>query len=206
VSSLEEKLSKQLVIKDNIGVAQQEVTSLLGGKEKAENSLTMLRSTQSLFSPTGIPAYILDSIISMFNDKIQNYISNIWPQSSFELQSFRENKAGQVSAKMSDNLTIDGVKVPVHSLSGGEIRCLSIAIDMALLDVVMNYTGVDISPIILDEPFENLDVNTREIVIDMLRQVASDRLVIVIDHATETQAMFDTIINIEKRDSISRIA
>ena len=106
---------------------------------------------------------------------------------------------------MSDSLTVDGVKRPLGSLSGGERRCLSLAIDFALADIVSRYTGADLNPLILDEPFDHLDTANRTKVIDLLREMGQKRCIVVIDHASEAKAMFDRSLVVTKRNGISTI-
>jgi DNA repair exonuclease SbcCD ATPase subunit len=169
-------------------------------------SLDTMKTASQTLSNTGIPAYIMDSVVDAFNDKVQQYLQYIWPQVTYSLNTFRESKSGAVTAKMSDSLTIDGQPYSLGALSGGERKCLSLAIDFAILDVISQYTGATLSPIILDEPFDHLDASNRARTINLLRELSKDRLIIVVDHAAESQALFDQTITVSKRSGISSVA
>ncbi len=58
---------------------------------------------------------------------------------------------------------------------------------------------------ILDEPFNGLDSIGRELVIDILTKFSQNRQVWVVDHASETKAMFNQVVRIEKRGGVSKI-
>lgn len=174
--------------------------------EKISDEITRLEVASSILSPTGAPAYVMDAVIQSLNDRIQEIIQLIWPNSSYELLSFRENKSGSVTSKMSDSLTIDGSKRSIGSLSGGERRCLSLCIDFAISEVVSRYTGAILNPLILDEPFDHLDNANRARVIEFLKEMAADRCIVVIDHASEAKALFDESITITKRNGISVVS
>ena len=174
-------------------------------KSKTDDILK-LEAASMVLSPTGAPAYIMDSVIQALNDKIQEIIQLVWPSSSYELLSFKENKSGSVVSKMSDSLIIDGVKRSVGSLSGGERRCLSLSIDFAIAEVVSRYTGAHINPLILDEPFDHLDAANRTRVIEFLKEMASKRCIVIIDHASEAKSLFDQSITIVKRNGVSAIS
>lgn len=168
--------------------------------------LNMAKTVSQAMSPTGIPAYILDSVVDSFNDKVRQYLQYIWSQASYTLNTFKENKSGGVSAKLSDSLSIDGVTYAIGSLSGGERRCLAIAIDFAILDVISQYTGSVLSPVILDEPFDHLDASNRARCINLLRELSRDRLIVVIDHASESKSLFDSCLMVNKKSGISYIS
>lgn len=170
------------------------------------SDIIKLEAASMVLSPTGAPAYVMDSVIQSINDGIQEIIQLIWPNSSYELLSFKENKSGTVTSKMSDSLTIDGVKRPVGSLSGGERRCLSLSIDFAIAEIMSRYTGAQLNPLILDEPFDHLDATNRSRVIEFLKEMATKRCIVVIDHASEAKALFDQSLTIVKRNGISTVS
>ena len=197
---------KQAAMIAKIGHIKHEIEKLSEKLEEKKNRIELLQTGSVILSPLGAPAYVMDSVVQGINDKIHDIIQLIWPNSSYELQSFKENKSGKVTTKMSDQFSIDGVKRSIGSLSGGERRCLSIAIDFALVSVVSAYTGAELNPLILDEPFDHLDASNRAKVIDLLREMANERCIIVIDHAAEAKAMFDKSINVVKKSGITMVS
>jgi DNA repair exonuclease SbcCD ATPase subunit len=205
IDSLNEKLEKQAEIVAKISTAKKLIKGLVDKIVVLKDEILVYEAVSSALSPTGAPAYVVDSIIDRFNDKVSQYVSLVWPNATYLLQSYKENKSGDIKAKFSDQLTIQGIERSIGSLSGGELRCLSLAVDFAIIDVVETTFGISINPIILDEPFEALDSLNRERVIDVLETLSADRQILVVDHASESKAMFSSIIRVEKKDGISLI-
>ena len=169
------------------------------------NETSILGAVDSIFDSTGAPAYIIDCIVDLINEAVSSNIIDIWPNASYSVKTYKENKDKSVKAKMSETLTIDGVERSVGSLSGGEFRALSLALDFAILDVLSAQYNLNLNPIILDEPFSGLDNLGRELVIDVLTKVSQNRQIWVVDHASEAKSMFNSTVRVEKRNGISSI-
>jgi DNA repair exonuclease SbcCD ATPase subunit len=174
--------------------------------ESIEEQITLNQTLNSVFAPTGATAYVLDSAIDVFNERVAYYVSLIWGNASYTLLSYKENKTGDIRAKLSENLVIGGKERSIGALSGGEHRCLSLAIDFAVIDVLETMFGIVLNPIMLDEPFNDLDAANRERVIDLLDKIAANRQIWVIDHASEVRTAFSTVVRVEKRSGISALA
>lgn len=173
-------------------------------KELTEN-ISIYSALSHIYSPVGAQAYILDNVVEMFNQRILEYVSMIWPNASYELRTYKENKSGGIKAKLSDKLTISGKDTSLGSLSGGELKCLCLSIDLAIVDIMELMLGAKISPYILDEPFGGLDASNRERAISILEGVSKNRQICVIDHQSETRACFSDIIRVEKRNGVSSV-
>jgi DNA repair exonuclease SbcCD ATPase subunit len=159
-----------------------------------------------MYSATGAQAYILDSVIESFNERVSEYVNLLWSNLTYELKSYKETKDGDVSAKFSETIVMGHKTISVGSLSGGEFRALSLCIDFALVDVMERQFGLSISPVILDEPFDGLDGVGREVIIELLETISGKRQVVVIDHASEAKAMFSKVISVELRNEISAVS
>lgn len=166
----------------------------------------LFKTVASFYSPTGAQAYILDHVIDSFNERVSDYVGFLWSNMTYQLKSYKETVKGDVTAKFSEHLMMDGRPVSIGSLSGGENRALSLCVDFALIDVMERQFGVAMSPIILDEPFDGLDGAGREFIIELLEKFSTDRQVVVIDHASEVKSMFTKVINVEKRNGVSTVS
>ena len=129
----------------------------------------------------------------------------MWDFASYELIPYKEKEDGELSTKFSEKFTINGKEVSVGSLSGGEYRALSLCVDIALIEVLELRNGISISPVVLDEPFDGLDADGRELVVDMLKTMSNSKQIIVIDHMAELKSMFSKTLTVEKRNGISAI-
>jgi DNA repair exonuclease SbcCD ATPase subunit len=205
VATLNDILSKQQGFTDKIAEIDGLASKANSKLAKINTDINVLTTISSILSPTGAPAYIVDSIVDIFNEKVSDFVSMIWPNATYSLQAFKENKAGDVKAKFSDKLVIAGRDVSIGSLSGGEFRCLSLAVDFAITDVVESVFGFELSPVFLDEPFDGLDLSNRERVVDLLEKLSVDRQIWIIDHASEAKSMFSDVVRIEKKNGVSDI-
>ena len=200
------KLNSDSALRNKISGLSEAVSNILAMLASNNKDLELYKTLSSLYSPTGAQAYVLDSIIDSFNEVVQKYVDIVWPNASYILNSYKETSKGDIVAKFSETLTLDGKEVSVGSLSGGELKGLSLCIDFALLDVLETQFGLSLNPIILDEPFDGLDAIGREIVIELLETLARSRQILIIDHSSEAKAMFTKSIFVSKKNGISTIS
>lgn len=204
-----ETLENQIINNEDVKKQIQSIiTQVKAAKSRIleiDSELEILQTIGKFFDPTGAPAYIMDSIVDSFNDSVTDYINHIWPNASYSLQTYKENKDKTITSKFSEVLMINGKTTSIGSLSGGELRALSLAIDFAVVDVLTSKFSIDLNPIILDEPFDGLDGAGKELVIELLEKLGNEKEVIIIDHSSEAKSMFTKIIRVEKRNGISKI-
>lgn len=200
------KLKNSADLSSKIKALEESVSKSLLYITSNKKELELYKTLSAVYSPTGAQAYVLDSVVDSFNEVIQKYIDIMSPNISYILNSFKENAKGDVTAKFSETLIKSGQEVSVGSLSGGEEKGLSLCVDFALIEVLETQFGMTLNPIILDEPFDGLDAAGREIVIDLLENLARNRQIFVVDHASEAKALFTKSVRIELRNDISVIS
>jgi len=170
-----------------------------------QQEVLLNQAVKSIFSPTGAPAYIMDSVVEVFNERVQEQVEKVWPNASYSIKTFKENKDKSVKAKFSEELVINGQNCSIGSISGGELTSLSLCVDFALMEVVSNMFGLGCNVVCLDEPFVGLDIAGKEIVMDTLKDLSGKKQIIVIDHASEFKTHFDNVLFIEKRNGTSSL-
>lgn len=205
VESFFVKLSNNDKLLNKINALRKQASEVDAKKHASLLSLEFYETISSIYSPTGAQAYILDSIIDFFNESVEKNISLIWPNASYSLISYKETAKGDITAKFSEKLTMDGKDVSVGSLSGGELKALSLCIDFSILDILESQFGISLNPIILDEPFDGLDSIGRSIVMELLTKLAENRQIFVIDHANELKASFGKTLKVEKKAGTSSV-
>lgn len=206
LNMLNKAIENNRVLVSKISENKNKLALLDSKVESIEEQITLNKTLNSIFAPTGATAYVLDSAIDVFNERVAHYVSMIWGNASYTLLSYKENKTGDIRAKLSESLVIGGKERSIGALSGGEHRCLSLAIDFAVIDVLETMFGIALNPIMLDEPFNDLDAANRERVIELLDKISTNRQVWVIDHASEVRTAFSTVVRVEKRSGISSLA
>lgn len=200
-----QRIDSNRSIGEKIAKIEDKKTELESKLNKLMKEVGVYGTLSNVFSSTGAQAYVLDNVIDTFNNCISDYVSMIWPNAQYMLLSYKENKSGDIKAKLSDKLIIAGEEVPIGSLSGGELNCLFLSIDLAVVEVLELMSGTKINPYILDEPFKDLDASNRERAVSMLEKASMDRQVWVVDHGSEAKAMFSDIVKIEKRNGVSKL-
>lgn len=205
INSANAKINTNSELQNKIQLISTQIEELLISIEDKKKELELYKTLSAIYSPTGAQAYVLDSIIDSFNEVIQKYIDMMSPDMTYVLNSFKENTKGDVVAKFSETLTKSGDIVSVGSLSGGEEKGLSLCVDFALLEVLETQFGMTLNPIILDEPFDGLDMAGREIIINLLESIAQNRQIFIIDHASESKTMFTKFIKAELRNGITTL-
>jgi DNA repair exonuclease SbcCD ATPase subunit len=205
IKQLTLKLQNNLELTKKINSLEQSRTEALATKDSISRSIELYKTVSTMYSPTGAQAYILDSVIESFNEKVQFYVDEQWSNLTYKLKSYKENVRGDTTAKFSEHLVMDGKDISIGSLSGGEFRALSLCVDFALIDVMERQFGISMSPIILDESFHDLDETGREVIVELLETISRNRQVVVIDHSSEVKAHFSNVLNIEKRNGVSTV-
>ena len=205
-SSLQDKLDNNAEINVKVVKLKEASVSIALSIKILKEELELNDSVLFMFSATGAPAYILDSVIESFNEAVSTHMDLVWSNASYKLKSYKENSTGDISAKFSEEFIVSGKEHSIGSLSGGEFRSLSLIVDFAIIDVLCKQFGMSLNPIIMDEPFEGLDAVSRERVIELLERLAVDRQIIIVDHVSEAKAMFSKVIKIEKRGGSSIVA
>jgi DNA repair exonuclease SbcCD ATPase subunit len=203
--TINSKLKNNQTLKDKICALKQENDNIIKNIDDLKQKIDIHKTISNIYSSTGAQAYVLDSVIDLFNESVSKYVQKMWDFASYQLIPYKEKEDGELSTKFSEKFTINGKDVSIGSLSGGEYRALSLCIDLALIEVLEVKNGSSISPIIFDEPFDGLDIDGRELVVDMLKLMANDKQIVVIDHMAELKSMFSKTLTVEKRSGISTV-
>lgn len=206
LNELNLKLENNLELNSKIKVLSDTIEKSAIVRASIVRDIELYKTISALYSPTGAQAYILDSIIESFNERVVEYVNLLWSNLTYELKSYKENVKGDITAKFSESLTMDGKDISIGSLSGGEARALSLCVDFALIDVMEQKFSISMSPIILDEPFNDLDNAGRELIIELLGTISDKRQIVVVDHVSEAKSMFSDVIMVDKKSGISEVS
>ena len=125
-------------------------------------------------SNNGLKAYIFDSLLNNVNEKLNNYEPILGFQVEFgiDLKSHRKDFY-QLIMK-------EGILISYEDLSGGQQQLVNTAVAFAIHDVISQLRPMNI--IFLDEPFESLDVDTIEVVSELVYEKSKDKSLYLITH------------------------
>lgn len=135
--------------------------------------------------------------ISAETNKILAAVANT-RHCTLHFRSESVTQKGTVRKNIVPVVTVDGIEAPLEAgTSGGMLSAIELAVDLAVGKVVTEREGVSPGWLILDESFTGLGPVEMESCLEILRDYAQDRLVLVVDHASEFKSMFPSTITVE---------
>jgi DNA repair exonuclease SbcCD ATPase subunit len=192
-----------LLKQDEIKTKIEEITA---NKIKIDDSLPYFDFWVNAFGDSGIKSFVFDLVCSTLTTKA-NYYLNILSSGkvmvTFDTQ--KATKTGEVREKFDCDVIENSKSVPYKSYSGGEKRRISLAVDLALSDLMSDYYVQSFNIVVLDEQSNYLDKKGRVSYMELLKEMAKNKHVFVVDHDSELKAMFDDVIVIQKQDGISTV-
>lgn len=152
----------------------------------------------------GAKSYVFDSITPELNRAIARNMSVLDSDIEIELSTIKKLKSGEMREKFEIKVDNKNGAAEYRGNSGGEKGKVDIAISLALNDL-MRTMASDVGVCFFDEPFENLDVDASEAVVDLLKDIDAENILIT----SHNQAIKDLIANkirVVKKGGIARIA
>lgn len=191
--------TKLLSLKNSIEEGKTKVESLTKKVSIGTQALKFLKSyTNQLFQESL-------SVVADTATKILSRIPNM-NTATITFDAYKETQDGKIKEEVVAILSLDDeINVPVRSMSGGERAAVDLAVDLAVIDMIESRTGNGLDLFILDEPFDGLDAVCRENCLEVLKNHASDRKIIIVDHSTETKQMVQDKILVIREGQTSRI-
>lgn len=176
-----------------------EVSALITQYNKAGLTLNaekeILLETKKVFSPTGVRAHVFSNIIQQLNGAIATYLDQL-TGGLFKFSLYSNEEKG----KFTEELEYMGRPRGVTALSGGEFKRISLAIDLALAEIICARTSVFPNVLFIDEGMNGLDVSGREAMMEVLTDMARFKDIYMVDHASEFKASFSSTFNLVKRN------
>lgn len=158
------------------------------------------------FGDSGIKSFVFDLICSNLTNRANKYINLMSKGSvSISFDTQKKLKSGELREKFDCEIIKNGERVEYASYSGGEKRRISLAVDMALADIMSDYHGSEFNMIVFDEQTSYLDAEGRSSFMTLLKDLGSKKSVFVVDHDAEFKSMFDEVWTIKKEKGISRL-
>lgn len=114
-----------------------------------------------------------------------------------DFASERTTGRGTVQERVVPIVYLDGIRRTLgEAVSGGQMTSVSLAVDLATARVVSRRLGCYLNWMILDEAFGGHSPETKLACVEMLREYAADKLVIVVDHDSEVKEALDRVVTV----------
>lgn len=175
----------------------------------AEKMVNIKTEYVTMLGPDGFLGNIFDEVLIDIGHRASDMLKQV-PNVSRVTISFESDK----KAKTTDNVTKqitpviykESLPLPLTgTLSGGMLAVVGLAVDLALQQVIQERTGVSLGWMILDEAMEGLGAIEKEACMELLRQVAHDKLILIVDHDDKAKDFVDGSITIESENEHSTI-
>lgn len=157
----------------------------------------------------GFLGQIFGEILQEISQETNRIIANLPNAAKVTLQfeTDRETQDGKIRNEITPVAYFGGRSWPLESgASGGMFTSIELAVDLAVGNVIARRTGVELGWMILDEAFANgSDKVTKEGCLEILKQYSADKLIIVVEHASEFKEMFSRVIEVDYQNERSRI-
>lgn len=127
--------------------------------------------------------------------------------STVYFEGCKETKSGTIKDEIVAILNSDGNNdIPIKSLSGGERTSIDLAVDLAVIDVIETKASKGANFLFMDEPFDGLDSVCKENCLEILKQIDTNKKIIMVDHSSELKEMVSDVILVVKNGETSTIA
>jgi DNA repair exonuclease SbcCD ATPase subunit len=176
---------------------------------KLSQDVALEKDIIALVGRQGFLGSIFEEVLVEISSIANNILSQIANVQHLSIDFETEKEAattGNITNRITPVIYSRGRKVSYTSgISGGMQTAVMLAVDLAVGEVVSQRRGSYPGWLILDESFDGLGGCAKESCIEMLKNYANDRLVLIVDHDASFQGLFNETIQVEQTDGRSRI-
>jgi DNA repair exonuclease SbcCD ATPase subunit len=156
----------------------------------------------------GFRGSVFDEALEAISAETNAMLASIANTRNCTLEFTSENvtQEGKVRQEITPVITINGHKTSLeYGPSGGMLSAIELAVDLAVGKIISERTGVCPGWLILDESFDGLGPREKETCLEILQLYAHDRLVIIVDHMSETQGLFTHRVTVQNQNGVSTL-
>lgn len=199
-----ERLSKRLaaVGKERKRLAG-EIDAAKGERDRAEEAVSVAEFWVRGFGNQGLRSQILDDIIGELADLTNGYLEVL---SDGDVRVAYDTEAALKGGGKRDkfSIVVDVEGAGNVQPSGGQWRKITIAADLALMDLVARRERAAIDLLIMDEALDGLDATGQARVVDLLTHLRAKRhSIVVISHAPAMSDVFERTFRAVKEGGVS---
>lgn len=143
-----------------------------------------------------IKSFVFNSMLNEINARVQKYLSHL-----FEVPVSVRFKNEEM--KIETEVKFDGADRGLGLLSGGQFRRVSLAVDLALSDVIVARKGANVGVLILDEYFKDLSESSMEKCLTLLE--GRGQPVLLIEHNSVFKNIVNNSVMVRLENGTSRV-
>lgn len=184
---------------------EKNILTIEEGRNKKNEELSYYEFWAKGFSNKGLPSYILDSVMPYITERTNHYLGVLTDNDiSMEFSTQRELKSakGEMRDEIDLRWRIEGNDM--YPPSGGQLKKMEIASDLALMDLVASNEGGNLDIIMMDEVLDGLDAEGCFRVLLLLQKLRARRgSIFVISHESKMAEAFEKGLYAVKDDGIA---
>jgi DNA repair exonuclease SbcCD ATPase subunit len=209
-----------------LSAAKQAVAAAVRTQKAVETKRSELEAAQARFTALGVSLAAEQDFVAMvgnqgflgaiFEEVLQdistdaNEILGRVPNTStvtIEFKTESVTQKGAVKRSIVPVVSVGGNIGPFDAvLSGGMKTMVMLAVDLAVSKVIARRAGVQPGWLILDEPFDGADSESREAMLELLAKESAGRLILVVDHSVDSKGLFAKTIEVSMVGGVTTIA
>lgn len=192
--------------RDEITKLQHSQTILQNDINKLKNEFAVYDKLRGYFGKDGIQAIIIENVIEELENYSNETLAMICNEpTSISIKTQKQNDNGSW-AETFDILVKAGARTDdFDTFSGGEKFRISLALRLALSNILSTRMGGEVKFLLLDEVSSNLDNKGLNMFIDIVKQLSEDIKILVITHNERLKEKFEDIIMVDKGPTGSRV-
>lgn len=194
-------------VTENIATLEKSIATIKESVLTLTDKISKMTATVNVYSDKGVKSHLIDGAVPFINTRISAYLATLTGSTiSVKLTTQKELTTGDKSDKIDLQVDNKTGADSYNSLSAGEKRRVDIAISLALQDLVMQKSNLQVNALFYDEVFENLDSVGCENVIELLKnrlEVAES--IFVITHNESLKPLFNSTMTIVKENGFSSL-
>jgi len=138
--------------------------------------------------------------------EIINMIPNM-VNAVISFENAKQTKTGSIKNEINAVINLEGdSKVPIKTLSGGERTSADFAVDLAIGEMIESMTQKGVNLLIIDEGFDGLDSISKIECLEILKNLNTDKKILMVDHSSEVKEMVCDIIKVKRINEESCVA
>lgn len=186
--SLERKLSEKQILDNK--------------KNELSSSIAVYSKLTSAFGKDGIQAIIMENITEDLRQYTNSILKSIYYKPiSIDFITQRKTSTGTWREDFEILINIDNETYDFEDISGGEQVRVSIALRLALSQILMRRVGSNIQFILFDEVDQSLDKHGLEALYETILELSKEFKILVISHSDYMKEKFENIITVHMNSS-----
>jgi len=204
LDTLKEEALKFSVIQGNMSGFREElerrnseVQALISEKNSISDSMAVYSKLSTAFGKDGIQAIIMENITEDLRQYANSILRNIYYKPmSVDFVTQRQTGTGTWREDFDIIINIDNELYDFEDISGGEQVRISIALRLALSQLLMRRVGSNVRFLLFDEVDQSLDKHGLEALSEAIAELSKEFKILVISHSDYMKEKFEHIITV----------